>query len=58
MFTATYSVDRLISDSHVNGRLVDWLIGGGIYAISVGAVIVILDAGRRWTDADSQSAGV
>jgi hypothetical protein len=48
VFTTVITIDQLDSNGSVNhGRAIAWLIGAGLYAMIVGAVLVILDSGHR-----------
>jgi hypothetical protein len=48
VFTAVVAIDRIYAHGSIgHGRAIAWLIGGGIYTMIVGAVLVILDAGAR-----------
>lgn len=47
VFTGVVATDQLYAHGSVNhGRLIVWLIGGGIYTMLVGVVCAILDTGH------------
>ncbi len=46
VFSAVIAIDRIYVHGSLNhGRLITWLIGGGLYAIIIGILCLVVDTG-------------